>query len=259
MIGGLGLVVVIALIAAVLSGGDSDPAPTTLAPDAAADAVRRVTGVDPAALDAVGVGTVNGPAAVVQGTPLRVDGKPEVLYIGAEFCPFCAAQRWGLIVALSRFGTFDGLEVSRSSSTDVFPDTPTFTFHGSSFTSDVVAFTAVETATNEPDGNGGYQPLDTPTPEQIAVVQELNPQGGIPFIDFAGEFAISGASFDPEVLQGKSAAEVAAELTDPSSPVAASVLGTANMMTATICQLTGGQPVAVCTSPAVQAFAAQGG
>ncbi len=33
-------------------------------------------------------------------------GKPEVLFVGAEFCPFCAAERWPLIVALSRFGHF---------------------------------------------------------------------------------------------------------------------------------------------------------
>ncbi len=29
-------------------------------------------------------------------------GKPEFLYIGAEFCPYCAAMRWSMAVALSR-------------------------------------------------------------------------------------------------------------------------------------------------------------
>ncbi len=54
------------------------------------------------------------------------DGKPEVLYIGA-YCPFCAAERWAAIVALSRFGTFSVLRTVHSSSTDVDASTPAFT------------------------------------------------------------------------------------------------------------------------------------
>jgi hypothetical protein len=61
-------------------------------------------------------------------------GKPLVVYIGAEYCPFCAAQRWPLVVALSRFGTFSGLSVTRSASEDVFPDTATLSFHSASYT-----------------------------------------------------------------------------------------------------------------------------
>ena len=34
---------------------------------------------------------------------------PEILYMGAEYCPYCAAQRWSTIIALSRFGKFSGL------------------------------------------------------------------------------------------------------------------------------------------------------
>lgn len=252
---GVAAVVIAALVVAVLTSGESAAPATTVTPSDAAAAIAAVTSVEAATLDAVGAGASGGDVAAVAGTPLSVDGKPEVLYLGAEFCPFCAAQRWPLIVALSRFGTFEGLGVSHSSATDVYPDTPTFTFFGSTYRSDVLAFTAVETATNEPDGNGGYTPLQTPTDAQIAVVQELNPRGGIPFVDFAGRFVISGASFDPGVLQGMSANDVAAALADPDSAVARNVLGRANMMTATLCELTGGQPAVVCSSAAVQAFA----
>ena len=41
-------------------------------------------------------------------------GKPEVLFVGAEYCPFCAAERWPLIVALSRFGHFGALHNMQS-------------------------------------------------------------------------------------------------------------------------------------------------
>jgi Domain of unknown function (DUF929) len=256
LLGGGAAIVIVALVVAVLTSGESAAPATTVAPSEAAAAVAAVTSVDAATLDAVGAGADGGAATAVSGTPLAIDGKPEVLYLGAEFCPFCAAQRWPLIVALSRFGTFDGLNVSRSSSTDVHPNTPTFTFFGSTYRSDALAFTAVETATNEPDGKGGYTPLQTPTAEQIAVVQELNPQGGIPFIDFAGRFAISGASFDPSVMEGMSANDVAAALADPQSTVARNVLGRANMITATLCELTGNQPAAVCSSAAVRAVTA---
>src|SRR5712692_8559609 len=49
------------------------------------------------------------------GTLLTGNGKPEVVYVGAEYCPFCAAERWALSVALSRFGSFSGLHLIHSS------------------------------------------------------------------------------------------------------------------------------------------------
>ena len=61
-------------------------------------------------LDAVGSGSVNSynpaPVKSISGAPLTQDSKPEMLYIGAEFCPYCAALRWSMAVALSRFGSF---------------------------------------------------------------------------------------------------------------------------------------------------------
>ncbi len=42
----------------------------------------------------------------VNGSSLVTDGKPEMLFIGAEYCPHSAAERWPLYIALSKFGTF---------------------------------------------------------------------------------------------------------------------------------------------------------
>src|ERR1700721_1365736 len=58
---------------------------------------------------------------VVYGNPLSSGGKPEVLYVGTEFCPYCMAESWPLIVALSRFGQFTGLRTSRSPSFENVP------------------------------------------------------------------------------------------------------------------------------------------
>ena len=72
----------------------------------------------------------------VQKTPytlLNINGKPEVLYIGADYCPFCAVTRWGLILALMRFGNFTKLHYMTSSASDSYPSTPTFTFYNSCY------------------------------------------------------------------------------------------------------------------------------
>ena len=65
-----------------------------------------------------------------------------------------------------------------------------------------------------------------------------------------------GASYNPAVLSGLTWAQIAADLHDPSSPVAKAVLGTANYATAAICSLTGNQPASACTA-AVQALQAK--
>jgi hypothetical protein len=228
--------------------------------------VSGVTSVPESALNQVGTGSVQSAPVRLSGTPLTSGGKPEVLYIGAEFCPFCAAERWALIVALSRFGTFTGLETTHSAvqngagNAEPYPNTRTWTFVHTSFSSQYLAFTAVETNTNIPDtATGGYTKLDSLTPEQQANVTKYDAPpyvpaadaGAIPFINFANKWLIVGGSFSPAVMQGLSWAQITADLHVPSSAVAQGVLGTANVMTATICAATGNQPASACT-PAIQ-------
>ena len=49
---------------------------------------------------------------------------PEVLYMGAEYCPYCAAQRWSTIIALSRFGTWAGSAICRVTPATSIPTRP---------------------------------------------------------------------------------------------------------------------------------------
>ena len=58
------------------------------------------------------------------------------------------------------------------------------------------------------------------------------------------------------MLQGKTWQEIASALSDPSSPIAKQVLAAANVLTAAICDVTGGQPTNVCTAPGVTGAAA---
>ncbi len=252
IIGAVVIVVVAGLLAVVLA----QPSKTGSVP-AGADVgaiVKKVTTVPTSVTDQVGAGGVGADNRIkaVKGEALTKDGKPEVLFVGAEYCPYCAAERWSVVNALARFGTFSDLSFTRSSTSDVFPDTPTFTFHGSSFTSPYVAFTAVETASNKRTSQGGYQTLDTPTPQQEQLLQ-ANTQGSIPFLDFGGRYVSSGATYSPDVLQGKTFAEIADAMRDPGSDVAKGAVGSANVFTALICEATGQKPAKVCDTPGVRA------
>ena len=234
--------------------------PTPAPSGGGANAGRVLQAVPDSTLSAVGLQTgVTQPTRLPSGTPaLMQDGKPEVLYIGAEYCPFCAAQRWALILALSRFGSFTGLSATHSSSTDVFPNTPTFTFHGSRYTSAYLSFTGVEQTTNQPDGNGGYILLDTTTAAEQDMLQRFdvapytNQPRAIPFLLLGNGFVAIGSGFPPSLLVGMTVDDVAAKLTDPTDPVTMGILGAANTMIAALCELTGGQPSKVCSAPFVQ-------
>jgi hypothetical protein len=197
-----------------------------------------------------------------------VGGKPEMVYLGAEYCPYCAAERWAMIAALSRFGTFTGLTTIVSATqngagnSEPYPATATWTFIHAKYTSSYVAFTPVELFTNIPDpSNGGYTTLQAATPAQQALAKKYDAApyvpaadaGAIPFVDYGGRYLTVGASYDPGVLQGLTWTQLATDLHDPSTPVAKGVLGTANFMTAALCELTGNQPATACT-PAVRSL-----
>src|SRR4029077_15613082 len=104
--------------------------PHPLTDDATQQVIASITSLPQTELDAVGTGSANNLIKKVSGTALTgPNGHPEVFYMGAEYCPYCAAERWPMIVALSRFGTFSGLTTTSSSSSDVYPHTPPFTIH----------------------------------------------------------------------------------------------------------------------------------
>ena len=196
--------------------------------------------------------------ATVSGTALTSGGKPEVLYMGAEYCPFCAAQRWAMVNALSRFGTFTGLTTTHSSSTDADPNTPTYTFYKSTYKSNYVNFTSVEETTNERQGNSSstsvpYVTLQTPTAAEQALAAAYDPAGAIPFLDFGNKYVEVGnlSPLSPSMLQGKTWAQVAAAMNDPSSSLGKALVGNANYITAGICKLTNNLPASACT-PTIQ-------
>jgi hypothetical protein len=271
VISGFAALVIVIVVVFVVIKLNSKPATTTSAngPTGAAlsSVIKNTVSVPATTLEKVGAGSVTNPPAKISGTPLTSGGKPEMLYIGAEYCPYCAFERWGMIVALSRFGSFSGLHTVHSSSIDQYPNTPTWSFYKSSYTSQYLAFSTVEETTNVPASNGqGYTPLQSPTAAQQALLTKYDAppyvpaadKGAIPFVYIGGHYLITGASVatGSALLDGKSWATIASSLKNPSDPVAQAVDGTANYITAGICNLTGNKPATVCT-PAITALQAK--
>ena len=223
--------------------------PPPLSSGSNAAVVATLTGLPASELDAVGQGTANNLIKPISGSALNgPSGKPEVFYYGAEFCPYCAAQRWPLVIAVSRFGTFSGLQTTTSSSSDVYPNTPTLTFRDATFSSQYVDFVSVETTDRD------RNPLQTPSAAQQQLVSSYDPGGTIPFIDIANRYAISGAMYSPETIGGMSWQAVADAVKDPNSTQAKAIIGTANYMTAAICKATSDQPAAVCATATIQSL-----
>ena len=223
--------------------------PTPLPSSATADVVAAITTLPASEFETVGAGTANNLIKPIQGSALTgPNGRPEVFYYGAEFCPYCAAQRWPLIIALSRFGTFSGLQATTSSSSDVFPNTPTFTFRNATYTSQYIDFRSVETTDRD------RNQLQTPTAAEQQLVSQYDPGGTIPFIDVANRYAMTGAMYTPDTLGGMSLRAVADALKDPSSTQAKAIIGSANLTTAAICKANADQPGTVCSSSAIQSL-----
>jgi thiol-disulfide isomerase/thioredoxin len=186
------------------------------------------------------------PLTPISGPSLTQDGKPVILYIGADFCPFCASLRWPLTLALLRFGTFQGLRYMLSSATDVYANTPTFSYYQARYTSPYLAFQAVETETRK------ETPLQSPTPVQQQIFTQFNSSGSIPFLYIDGRYLQIGDN-RKGLLTAESWDQVLKTLQDPQSPLYQSVIFRANVYTAAFCLLTGGQPSSVCQAPGVLA------
>ena len=190
----------------------------------------------------------------VSGPPLTRGGKPEVLYVGAQYCPYCAMENWPLIVALSRFGTFTGLTTSRSPEFDDIAPVDSWTFYGSHYTSPYLAFVPVERYSNvlvnakaNPDAGKSYRVLQQLTPAQQAIFAKWDKPGSIPFVDFGSRAVQIGSGLvPPQLMEGKSWPQLAAALRQPRTALGAALLTEADVLTAELCHLTGDRPAAAC-------------
>ena len=275
----VGLVVVVVAALVIVKVAGSGPAKTSSSSTFQPinpGVLTELTTIPASVFNTVGVTSpiagVNPPQAVTKQPALTATNSsgasvPEVLYMGAEYCPYCAAQRWPTIIALSRFGTWSGLGNMSSYSNDVYPNTPSFTFVQAKYKSKYLVFKSVEEYTNYLDKAGTYYaPLQTPTKEEGDLILKYDvpkyikgltasEAGSIPFIDYGNQFLVAGASYSPSTLTGSSRNEIAGALSNASSPITDAIITSANYQTAALCKLTNNQPGDVCMSSGVQTAA----
>jgi hypothetical protein len=217
--------------------------------------VAKLTGVPPAVVAAVGAPpqtVVLPPTVTVGQPPLAIDGKPGAVFVGAEFCPYCAVERWAIILAFSRFGTFSHLKETTSSPWDVYPSTATFSFQGASYSSRYVVLAVSEHQGNDVNGPGTSRELEPLTGQEAALWQRYDDSSGYPFLDIGNKALVVAPSFSPALLSGLDQPEIAARLSDPEQLSTEAIVGTANFLTAAICATTGQRPASVCSLRAVE-------
>jgi hypothetical protein len=268
--GAVGVVVVAVVLAVILSS--SGPQQLYFGPTSPT-ILAQLQGVPASVYDTVGVnspGIATNPLeslanlGITKAQPAltyTVGGKtlPGVLYVGADYCPYCGATRWGIITALTRFGTFNTLYNMLSSANDVYPSTPTFSFAGKKptevvkYTSKYFVFTPYETLDRN-EGNFMLPPANVQTLINSYDISSLG-TGGIPFLDVGNRYFITGSEYDPAALASSSRSQIAADLNQPSVPVTQAIISVANYVSAAICSITKSQPATVCHSSGVLAAA----
>lgn len=234
------LAIVVALVVVKLTAAPAHrTASESMAP---ATIVQQVTTVPAATLAQVGPGQavtllekVKNPAPL-----LTMNGKPAVVFISEESCPFCAAERWAVTVALSQFGTWSQLGITKSSATDIYPNTATLSFRTARYRSADLTLSTTELADNAGHALQPQTALDSRVIASYDVppyVNSVDQSGAVPFLDIGNQYVLAGAQYNPQVLAGLSAAQIARQLSTPSSPVAQAVDGAAKVIVAAINQV----------------------
>ena len=230
------LAIVAGFAAVKLNAGTAAAARESPAPQSL---VSQVTTVPAAVLARVrGGGTVTPLQPVRAPRPvLSIAGKPAIVFVSEESCPFCAAERWPLAVALSHFGTWSHLGATRSSATDVFPNTATLSFRTAGYRSSHLTLRTTELTDNRGHRLQPLTSLDTTLIHRYDVppyVNSADQSGAVPFLDIGNRYILAGAQYNPQILAGLSQAQIASQLRNPASPVAKAIDGSANVIIAAI-------------------------
>ncbi len=172
------------------------------------------------------------------GAPFIANGKPVVVYIGGDFCPYCAVERWALIISLSRFGNFSNLHYMASAANE--GDLATFTFTGSSYSSKYVSFQPIE-----------QEDRDRNVIAAIPANYSAQFTNTYPFVNYGNKYILQTLIPDVGIIAGKNWTQIMTDITSGDN-TGAQMLEGANAISALVCNLTGGQPGSVCSDVAVR-------
>jgi hypothetical protein len=179
----------------------------------------------------------------VNDIPLETkSGKTLVFFLGAGFCPFCAAERWAVVEALKNFGTWENLPEDFSAEKDEkYLNIPTFNFPNASYSSRYVEFQAIETADRHFNAidNGGRDPY--------GILENYNPDQIIPFTLIDGQFMQAGCGYSPKLFEGLDHDKVREQILDPPSALGSSIKNETAFLTALMCSTLKNYAEGVCS------------
>lgn len=238
----------------------AEPAPAAGTYQLPANAVSAVEGVPVSALVGnataqLGGGQVSPPEKLPLKAPqLSSGGHPEIMFICAEYWPQCAAERWALVMALSKFGTFTSLTGTTSSARDASPSTPTFSFYGATYSSKYLSLVTDELETNTYSTLADEYPLlQFPTRQEMSMIStwDVAPYttkaSSIPFAYMGGKFLITGAQYDASAISQLNFQTAAETMTSGKSTVSEDAEAAAGYLVGDFCALTHDQPAPVCS------------
>ena len=181
----------------------------------------------------------------------RPGGRSLVYFMGAGFCPFCAAERWAIVKALEQFGSWEGLAEDKSAGHDEkYLNVPTFSLARAKYSSGMIEFAGKETA----DRN--FEPLQELDDDDYEVLDMYNPDQMIPFLLIDGQYMQVGAGFSPELIQNMSHQQVHKEIDSPNSTIGKAIRAEIDNIAALVCKSVASK-ADVCNSESVRALAAK--
>ena len=181
---------------------------------------------------------------------MRRGGKLFVFFMGAEYCPYCAAERWAIVRSLQKFGQWDGLKQTISAARDEpFLNLPTYDFTKDTYTSPHIEFVAREIQDRE------FKPLDKILKTEEKLLRKFNPKKEIPFLLIAGRFAQIGSGFTPKIFIGHTFRQTETELKKVESEIRKTIDEEANIISALLCA--SGLPPELCKETGTAELVAQ--
>ncbi len=139
----------------------------------------------------------------ITSSPVFVNGKIPVLFVGSMACPYCAEESWSLFMALrSSGGNWNNLQYIYSNASDIYPDTPGLSFANTTYSGSIITFYEYEVS------NRNWQPYQKLNSTVASLVTQYDPSGHIPFILIGGIYLHIGASYPPSVFSDLSGPKI---------------------------------------------------
>ena len=180
----------------------------------------------------------------------RRGGKLFVFFMGAEYCPYCAAERWAIVRSLQKFGQWDGLKQTISAARNQpFLNLPTYDFTKTTYNSSHIEFVAREIKDRE------FRPLQKLLKTEEKLVRKYNPKKEIPFLLIGGRFMQIGSGFPPKIFIGHTFRQTETELKKIESEIRKTIDEEANVISALLC--ISGLPPELCKETGTAELVAQ--